>query len=341
MKSSSAIRYLTNFLDGHFNTCFSRPRYISFVITKNCNLRCLHCDIWKNKNYGGELDDEKWLQALEEIKNWLGTQEIEINGGEPLLKKELVAKLIEKCSQLNLPVGLNTNGTIIDRQTAKNFFEYNLKSVKISLYSLNAAIHDELRGMGGALDKTKQALFCLNELRQNKSTRIEIGMLLTRLNFLEIDSVSSYARQNKFDLIIQPLDFNIDAGYKNDWQINSNLWPEKEQVKKYLKPFILKKDAVIKNPAYYLKQIYKYYLNPGQLEKRKCQAPWNNLIIEPDGDVKLCFRSKKIGNIMEKRIKEIWYGQEAKRERNALRFCQKSCKIIGCNMRKQIKDLFL
>jgi len=341
MKLSSVTRYLTNALDGRFSTSFSRPRYISFVITKNCNLKCLHCDIWKNKNFDKDLDDEQWIGALEEIKNWLGTQEIEINGGEPLLRKELVVKLIERCDQLNLPVSLNTNTTLLDRQVARDLFKYNLKSVKISLYSMSSAIHDELRGVAGVLEKTKQALFYLDELRQGKSTRIELGMLLTRLNISEIESVVSYARQNDLDLIIQPLDFNVDESYRDNWQAGSNLWPEKEQIQKYLKPLVLKNDAVIKNPAYYLKQIWRYYLNPASFEKRKCLAAFNNLIIEPNGDAKLCFRGQKVGNIGEKKIKEIWQSKEARQERQRLKFCQKSCKIIGCNMRKQLKDFIL
>ena len=341
MKLKSAIRYLTNASDPGFGTAFSRPRYVSLVITKKCNLRCRHCDIWKNEDSGRELEDEKWLRALEDIKNWLGAQEIEINGGEPLLKKELVFKIIEKCNQLNLPVSLNTNGTMIDRDATQELLKWNLKSVKISLYSLNPLVHDELRGLAGTFEKTKQALDCLNELRQGKGKRVEIRMLLTRQNNKEIDEIISYASLKGLDLIFQPLDFNIDADYKNNWQTKSDLWPEKDQVIKYLKPLTEQRSKIIKNPPFYLKLIYQYYLDPDSFKKRQCLAPYNNLVVWPNGDVALCFRSNVLGNISNSSVREVWQGEKAGLERKRLQKCQKSCKIIGCNIKKQIKDFLL
>ena len=337
MKISSINRHLRNLTDEKLETCLSKPKYISFIITKKCNLKCLHCDIWKNQDLT-EINDEQWLKLLDKIKNWLGKQEIEINGGEPMLKKDLVFKIIKKCNELNLPVGLNTNGILIDIKTAKELFKHKLQNIKISLYSLNNEIHDKLRGMSGAFLKTKEALEHLNKERNLSKTKIELGMLLTKSNINEINSLINYAKKNNFDLILQPLDFNINKNYQNNWQQTSDLWPTKEQIEKYLKPLVIKKPKLIKNPVYYLKEIYEYYLEPKSINQRKCFAIYNNLVIEPNGDVRLCFRSQKIGNIGQNKIEEIWCGNSAKKERKRLRSCQKSCKILGCNIRKQIKD---
>jgi len=341
MKISSATRYLANSSDAIFGTTLSRPRYISFIITKNCNLACCHCDIWKNKDLDEEIQEEKWHRVLADIKNWLPDQEVELNGGEPLLKKQQVLKLIEKCNELNLPVSLNTNATLIDKFCAGQLLKNELVSIKVSLYSLNPAVHDGMRGVPGALEKAKQGLYYLNEFRLKRKTRIEIAMLITKRNISDIDSVINYAVKNDFELILQPLDANVDSEYNGHWQEKSDLWPQKEQVMKYLMPLLQYKPGVIKNPTFYLKLILRYYLDPNSLVSRRCSAPYNNLVIWPNGDTALCYRGNLIGNILKNRIRPIWQGARAILERERLKTCQKSCKIIGCNMKKQIKDFTL
>ena len=87
-----------------------RPKYGigSIDITYRCNLNCKHC-YFKQYGYGKELSDEGWLSfftALQETPfpfyqaSWIG--------GEPLLRKELVGRLM-KMFRSNV---VATNGTI-------------------------------------------------------------------------------------------------------------------------------------------------------------------------------------------------------------------------------------
>ena len=103
------------------------------------------CSIWKN-NFP-ELSDEKWLKIGEEVKNSLPKNTfLEINGGEPLIRKDLTISLIKKLKQKFDCVALNSNGVLINAETVKELEKSGLDILKISFYSLDKNIVNSLRG---------------------------------------------------------------------------------------------------------------------------------------------------------------------------------------------------
>jgi len=80
----------------------------SIDITYRCNLKCKHC-YFMEYGFGSELSDEQWLEFFEALK---GTPfpfyEASWVGGEPLLRKQLVGRLMEMFRS-NV---VATNGTI-------------------------------------------------------------------------------------------------------------------------------------------------------------------------------------------------------------------------------------
>lgn len=80
---------------------------ISIDVTQKCNLKCKHCYFY---NYGKEveLNDEKFLARLKELKQTYPLVHASWIGGEPLLRKDLVEEGM-KLFPLNMVV---TNGTL-------------------------------------------------------------------------------------------------------------------------------------------------------------------------------------------------------------------------------------
>lgn len=93
-----------------------KPLTAFFEITNRCNLKCRYknqwfCYYYSKKQQEKELSDKRWLERLEQIKadfpsvylaSWIG--------GEPLIRKSLLKKILEKkLFPYNLIV---TNGTI-------------------------------------------------------------------------------------------------------------------------------------------------------------------------------------------------------------------------------------
>jgi hypothetical protein len=49
---------------------------------------------------------------------------------------------------------------------------------------------------------------------------------------------------------------------------------------------------------------------------------------------------KPIGNVLKQKPKDIWYGKKAEKLRGEIRNCQRYCRILPCNKREELSQLF-
>ncbi len=82
-------------------------RLCSFVRLTGCNLRCSYCDTTYAYKKGADLSIEEIIRKVKA----LGSNLVEITGGEPLLQKE-TTKLIDTLTKQKYIVLVETNGTI-------------------------------------------------------------------------------------------------------------------------------------------------------------------------------------------------------------------------------------
>ncbi len=85
------------------------PLAVYLELTEKCNLRCRHCYCRDSLGRGDQDlsdDDMAWVakKILEE-----GVFEIVLTGGEPLLRFELVKRILEENNQFAHLIGINTN----------------------------------------------------------------------------------------------------------------------------------------------------------------------------------------------------------------------------------------
>jgi SynChlorMet cassette radical SAM/SPASM protein ScmF len=129
-------------------------------LADRCNLRCGHC--WISPS--DESADTTWidLAALKRVIEEaipLGLASVKLTGGEPLLYpdwKLLVSTSVDR----GLGVVLETNGTLIDAATAE-FLKQTNTFVSVSLDASDHKLHDRLRGVPGAYDRTLRGMDCL------------------------------------------------------------------------------------------------------------------------------------------------------------------------------------
>lgn len=310
------------------------PLFISLVITFKCNFCCQSCDIWK-KNIQ-EITDNDWLIIAEKIKFLPKNTFIEINGGEPLLKKELVVRLVKKLKEHFQSVTLNTNSSLLDEKIIDELEKAGLDTIKMSLYSLEKEIHNQMRGNNVAFDGAIKAL----ELIQKSKIKLEIGILLTKKNISSAPILIEHLNNfQNISIILQPLDEKIESTISRDMNQNlldKDLWPEDNQVRKFFSWIHGKKNLKIKNSANNLKAIEKYYLDARSVLNYRCFAGQRSLIFYPDGNVSLCFKRKSIGNALDNNIPNLL--RKAKEERKDIKNCKKYCRIVGCNFSRGIKE---
>ncbi|HEB12492.1 MAG TPA: radical SAM protein [Actinobacteria bacterium] len=139
---------------------------IDFLSTRRCNLKCKHCSVnakfdEKIKVEKTEIDFDTFTRTVEDALP-LGLKSVRITGGEPFLRSDIV-DIISFLSEKTLNVSIETNATLINKQTAKALASIGSLSVGISLDGALSTTHDALRGVPGAYEATLEGIAHLQD----------------------------------------------------------------------------------------------------------------------------------------------------------------------------------
>jgi len=119
-------------------------------VTSACNLRCIHCFGDCGMPAKDELSTEELLGVLGALHD-MGTEGLNISGGEPLLRKDLL-EILDYCYD-KFTFSLLSNGTLIDDEFARKFAEY-VSPLQVSIYGYTAEDHDAVTKVPGSFKKT-------------------------------------------------------------------------------------------------------------------------------------------------------------------------------------------
>jgi len=158
------------------------PPHVSVELTSGCNLQCVYCYRDSGPHAAMFLPGEQLMDILEElIQN--GLRSVELTGGEPLLHPQFKA-ILDFCVKQLDRVALLTNGTLIDEETAKQLWLHKeTVLVQVDLDGSAPNLHDALRGVPGAFERTKHAIELLAE--HDVSTRVAMNVTKHNLNDIE------------------------------------------------------------------------------------------------------------------------------------------------------------
>ncbi|MBF0272796.1 MAG: radical SAM protein [Magnetococcales bacterium] len=127
------------------------PYKLTFVVTRRCNSRCLHCDIWNQS----EPPDPLGLAEIETFfKKYPGFHWIDLTGGEPFLRPDLPAltamalRHSPRLYHLHLPTNAVSPALTIQRIQDILALDPPLLTITLSLDGPPEQ-HDTLRGVPG------------------------------------------------------------------------------------------------------------------------------------------------------------------------------------------------
>jgi uncharacterized protein len=97
--------------------------------TFNCNMNCSYC--FYKKNSSKYISVDKFREAFKKFLKISKNPSVVFLGGEPLINKEQLIKLIRKIKKESneIPVTVFTNGTLLEKKIIKFFKENNIKIV--------------------------------------------------------------------------------------------------------------------------------------------------------------------------------------------------------------------
>lgn len=281
--------------------------YLIFFVTNRCNAKCKHCFYWENLNKKDELS----LEEIEEISKKLGTvQVLLLSGGEPLLRDDIFEIISIFIRNNNTKVVSIPTNALLPSHIAKVTERLALNFPEIT-FSINPSIdelfekNDEIRGIKGAFEKSISTLHEIEKLRK-KYTNIElvVNTTVSDFNYGEIDKMIEYFKG--FDITYH--NFELLRGSPKE---KNMILPPLEEIKKihskalrarnfYIdkgKSGLIEKISVL-GITKYSQTIKENVLDSGGLPF-VCSAGKNIIVLDPNGDVKLCELLPSVGNLKE------------------------------------------
>lgn len=253
---------------------------LSIIPTFNCNLACSYCYSAQGRKRK-ELERHKLEQVLDYFlsskKNSRQDRYVSIvGGGEPLLAWNSVTKFaisrireLEHQNQLNVQLGITTNGTLITREIADFLRLNNVKT------SISFEILEEVQNIHRKhYEKVKQNLYLLNETQVTPSIR----MTVTPLNVHRLkESVIECAR-------VFPFIRRINMEYV----ISKSFFPEVKDLADFFHTFTKSFfEAQEAGERHHIRVNTSVYQNLFILSDRFCSG---DFCITPDGFVTACHR---------------------------------------------------
>lgn len=155
----------------------SQLRLVAWELTRRCNLRCIHCRASaQDEPFSGEFEKDECIDILEQISE-VSKPIIILTGGEPLLRDDIF-DIARHGSSLGLRMVMATNGTLINKEIAREMKSADIKRVSISIDGPNSDIHDNFRGVEGSFEGSLKGIQVLKE----EGIEFQINTTITNKN---------------------------------------------------------------------------------------------------------------------------------------------------------------
>jgi len=154
----------------------ARPFQVLLQVTNRCNMTCDFCDFWPN-GVAPRLElqvDE--FRRLEEQLAQLGTMFISVEGGEPLVRKDIV-EILTVLSRRHVTC-LYTNGWFVTPELARAIFAAGVTQVGVSIDYADADAHDRRRGLAGAAARAWRAVELLRAAAPSGGKQVHVMTVL-------------------------------------------------------------------------------------------------------------------------------------------------------------------
>ena len=164
-------------------------------LVRRCNLTCKHCySISGDVDFPNELSNADVFRVMDDLKAF-HVPVLILSGGEPLLRKDIF-EITARAKALGFYVGLSTNGTLVDNETADRIHGAGYDYVGISLDGIGAT-HDRFRRKAGAFQAALDGLRMLRDRNVKVGVRFtmtsdNVGELPSMLDLIETEEFSKF-----------------------------------------------------------------------------------------------------------------------------------------------------
>ena len=182
-----------------------RLRYLFFELTDRCNLRCLHCGSNCDPKKGNFLTFAVVEKTLQSIIREYDPKKVMVylTGGEPLLHPD-VFRVLHTAHRMGFPVGMTTNGTLIDDAGAEKLRNGGLATVSVSIDGTRKT-HEAFRCSPGSFDRAMNGVKAL----KRQGFEPQVTTVANKMNLHNLQQLRDYLIDEGIDswriLCIDPI----------------------------------------------------------------------------------------------------------------------------------------
>ena len=280
-----------------------RPRKMTVAITAYCNLRCIGCRYGRDFMPGQQLS-LKIVKALLDDASSAGIETVRLYGGEPLLHPAL-PKMVRHAVDLGLSTYVTTNGLLL-KQKIEALYDAGLRNITIGFYGTTSD-YDLYVQRDHRFRLLEESIASVRQ-RYGSAVSMQLNYLLMRQSCtLEAlhsawDFAQRYDLEFTTDLIHYSLPYFTD-GANHELQFRED---DNSAIHDWIAELARLKSAY---PEMIKESILSIYsISDWLLKGRNMQVPCDahKLVwIGADGTVQLCYAAFKLGNLHQRRLRDI------------------------------------
>ncbi|MBB5898128.1 radical SAM protein [Kutzneria kofuensis] len=296
------------------------PEVAVLPVTYLCNAHCDMCALG-DLNQRERLSDDRLAEIFGHASVADTLRAINFTGGEPTLRKDLpqlVARLVDSCPNLE-SFSLNSNGMLrpsferirgvidVARSRGKKLYLF------ISLDGVGR-LHDEIRGVRGAFEKTVRTIDAVRALNV-PATQLSLGVSATATykNIDHLGDVLQFAVERDIAVSFTfPMETDV---YMNNADRVGRFHADREMVDRFV-AFLdtLEPHADRISPPMSFYRSLQATLR-GERRTAPCIFQRGGFFLEPTGEVRPCWRSSDLlfGSVAENTFEEVWFGDQRRR----------------------------
>jgi radical SAM protein with 4Fe4S-binding SPASM domain len=279
------------FFDEYFES-ESQLTNLHIEITSECNERCVHCYI-PHENKVNNIEPDLFYNILDQCIK-MNLLHLTLSGGEPMMHKNFI-DFLNKCNEYNFSVNVLSNLTLLNKTIIEEMKRNALLSVQVSLYSMDADIHDAITQVKGSFEKTKNAII---RLREN-DIPLQISCPIMKQNIYCYNDVIEWGKAHNINV---GSDYVIIARYNHTTQNLSNRLSIND-VKEVINQRIFNEPQYLEVMEKEAEQ--KKNMNPDDFV---CSVCHSSICIAENGNVYPCagWQDYVVGNVNETSLNDIW-----------------------------------
>lgn len=282
---------------------------ITIAITAHCNFRCQGCEYGRGFMHGAQLPLATYADLIEDAAA-AKVPAVRLYGGEPLLHPDVV-RMVEIAREQGVGCYMTTNGLILDRKV-EALHGAGLRKITMGYYGQGAEF-DAYVQRPGRHARLVESLDNVRRLFGPDQLELQFNFLLSRLsaNPAAIEAMRTFAERYQASVQIDVVHYSLPyftEGPERELQFRPE---DADMVRRSIGQLLEIKDKephLLTASAPALASLEDWALKQEAM-RIPCDAR-KLLWVGADGSVMLCYVTFPLGNLHEKRLRDMLYTPE-------------------------------